>query len=483
MTDIISAEVMTKRSICTIDLTEAFKTVNECIAPKFGDTLEFLMADVKDWYKFQSALSRYAENGNDIIYRVGVVERANDCRVKATKIIYEIAETLLEQAAAKIALNIDGCLAQIFGINLINLQIPTPCLRVEPRKAVLAKLPNSKNLKHDEPQIGGELAQAPNNGVMANDTKSDDSPSIFNPIPDTSEVSNTQLSMNVSGGTSNLKSQCEPIPSMACTDGLLTSTETPSGNEEAQAINSASDDVSVAKEQTEDKDNVLVKLNFNITPTEAFIGVPGDNSYFTNPFNWSRAFSQSKWEKTPDDNINEFKVQIADYANRLTPSGALSRLSCINMAHNTPEFMAYQKSAQKLLGNYSQAFTEILESENSSTLITNSDAERTAIKTFALDRTISLRFLMRIAKLAQLRLAPYGDNHYGDCEHGKKCLKAIEVEKLSILNDEEWVEHQKTILLSYLNDTLSLWWEHLQLGRPLEQPPVVLNSNNEALNA
>ena len=185
MTDIISAEVMTKRSICTIDLTEAFKTVNECIAPKFGDTLEFLMADVKDWYKFQSALSRYAENGNDIIYRVGVVERANDCRVKATKIIYEIAETLLEQAAAKIALNIDGCLAQIFGINLINLQIPTPCLRVEPRKAVLAKLPNSKNLKHDEPQIGGELAQAPNNGVMANDTKSDDSPSIFNPMPDT----------------------------------------------------------------------------------------------------------------------------------------------------------------------------------------------------------------------------------------------------------------------------------------------------------
>lgn len=483
MTDIISSEVMTKRSICTIDLTEAFKTVNECIAPKFGDTLEFLMADVKDWYKFQSALSRYAENGNDIIYRVGVVERANDCRVKATKIIYEIAETLLEQAAAKIALNIDGCLAQIFGINLINLQIPTPCLRVEPRKAVLAKLPNSKNLKHDEPQIGGELAQAPNNGVMANDTKSADSPSIFNPMPDTSEVSASskiENDLSESGGTS-VKSQCEPIPSMACTDGLLTSTETPSGNEETQAI-SASDE-SMVKEQTENKTSG--EINYSITPTEAFIGVLGDDSYFTNPFNWSRAFSQSKWEKTPDNNINEFKVQIADYANCLTPSGALSRLSCINMAHNTPEFMAYQKSAQKLLGNYSQGFTEILESENSSTLITNSDdAERTAIKTFALDRTISLRFLMRIAKLAQLRLAPYGDNHYGDSEHGKKCLKAIEVEKLSILNEEsQWVDYQKIILLSYLNETLKMWWEHLNLGKPLEQAPVVLNSNNEALTA
>lgn len=469
MTDIISSEVMTKRSICTIDLTEAFKTVNECIAPKFGDTLEFLMADVKDWYKFQSALSRYAENGNDIIYRVGVVERANDCRVKATKIIYEIAETLLEQAAAKIALNIDGCLAQIFGINLINLQIPTPCLRVEPRKAVLAKLPNSKNLKHDEPQIGGELAQAPNNGVMANDTKSADSPSIFNPMPDTSEVpaSSKTYDVSVSGGTSEIKSQCEPNPSMARTDGLLTST----------------DATQTSNDKTESKAS-SGKMNYSITPNVLFVGISGDDSYFTSPFNWSRAFSQSKWEKTPDDKINEFKEQIAGYARRLEPTAGLTRIGCIRFAQNTPEFTAFKKSAQKLLGNYSQAFTDLVEAESSSTLVTiSSMAERTAIKTFALDKTISLRFLMRIARLTQLRLAPYGGNYYGDSEHGKKCLEAVDAEKLSILNDEEWVEHQKTILLSYLNDTLSLWWEHLQLGRPLEQPPVVLNSNNEALNA
>lgn len=468
MTDIVSAEVIAKRSICTIDLTEAFKTVNECIAPKFGDALKTQMTELDDWDVFQRGLNRYVKNKSDLVYDDGVEEFINDCRVRATKIIFEIKETILEQMAAQADLWAEGILSDIFGHNLIINKIPTPCLKVETRKAVLARLPNAKNLKHEDPQIGGELAQAPND-VMANDTKSGDSPSIFNPMPDTSEVpaSSKTYDVSVSGGTSEIKSQCEPNPSMARTDGLLTST----------------DATQTSNDKTESKAS-SGKMNYSITPNVLFVGISGDDSYFTSPFNWSRAFSQSKWEKTPDDKINEFKEQIAGYARRLEPTAGLTRIGCIRFAQNTPEFTAFKKSAQKLLGNYSQAFTDLVEAESSSTLVTiSSMAERTAIKTFALDKTISLRFLMRIARLTQLRLAPYGGNYYGDSEHGKKCLEAVDAEKLSILNDEEWVEHQKVLLLSYLNETLKMWWEHLNLGKPLEQAPVVLNSNNEALTA
>ena len=466
MTDIVSAEVIAKRSICTIDLTEAFKTVNECIAPKFGDTLEFLMADVKDWYKFQSALSRYAENGNDIIYRVGVVERANDCRVKATKIIYEIAETLLEQAAAKIALNIDGCLAQIFGINLINLQIPTPCLRVEPRKAVLARLPKNTNVR--EQIEGGSLPNDPEVPKNIEKTQDQDSPLIFDATtPNAVTTGSSKVKVSNFGGTDNAKSQCETYSASEPRTADLF---------EGFSLDTGSGSNPAGVEPTSTGD-----LCYDINPTKEIIYSMGVyNAYFDAPFAWSRAFSKTKWAQTPDDELKNFTSKLVDYANQVLPTGDLIKAAFLKQAHESPEFKAFEESANKVLSN-SKAFIDILDAESSSTLISYCNvAERNALKTLANDHTVTVRFLMRVARLAQLRLAPYGQTHKHDQKHGQECLEALSIERQSILTSEaEGTEFQRAKLLAYLNDTLTIWWDTLHLGKPLEQ----VVANDEAISA